>query len=264
MSRDWGLTSPIDVRLKCPQIYSAVKTNLSLIQALRVWPLTGCQAGLTCLSPPQTSRLIQFSIPVLTHCHTGRHTHLCCGFYTWCPNSVCPLCVHTGTGSGKSFMCATVTGSHWRAGGRLHIYISDFVSVSLSRGSSLSLVTLSFVIIYYNVSGLHQPDGWEALRWFSAQTHKLSLMSSRSQETKPLMAPPAPRPEELTENSWIISSEWQLKHLKPVEFSCFLNDLKELFQARGSRREITTSVIPSERERERESSHNDVRHVRSQ
>lgn len=90
---------------------------------------------------------------------------------------------------------------------------------------------------------------------FQHKHTKLSLMSSRSQETKPLMAPPAPRPEELMKNSWIISSEWQLKHLKPVEFSCFLNDLKELFQARGSRREITTSVIPSERERERESSH---------
>lgn len=117
-------------------------------------------------SPDFTSDRVQHPTVILAD------THLCCGFYTWCPNSVCPLCVHTGTGSGKSFMCATVTGSHWRAGGRLLIYISDFVSVRLSRGSSLSLVTIRFVIIYYNVSGLHQPDGWEALRWVSAQTHK--------------------------------------------------------------------------------------------
>lgn len=72
--------------------------------------------------------------------------------------TVCVLCASTRGQEVGSHSCVQQS-LEARAGGRVHIYISDFVSVSLERGSSLSLVNISFVIIYYNMSGLHQPDG---------------------------------------------------------------------------------------------------------
>lgn len=211
MSRDWGLTSPIDVRLKCPQIYSAVKTNLSLIQALRVWPLTGCQAGLTCLSPPQTSRLIEFSIPVLTHCHTGRHTTS----LLWFLHMMSKQCVSSVRPHGdRKWEVIHVCNSHWKSleGRRKTSYLyfwfcfSPFVEGFLSELSDYPLcyyllwcewpssarrMRSSEMIFSTNTQnfhwchpGLRKQSHWWLLRLLvlknSRRTHELSALNDSS------------------------------------------------------------------------------------